>query len=492
MKRKILLVLVMALFITTVQAQKKQQKKVTGFAITSQEKGGRSWKEVRLVDINSGQELQSIYKSNAEITALNARTGKPVAKKALSSNGQTSLKEVKIKKVVNLDMELDKASTSKTQVYTLDQVREMVPAIREKALTETRKVFMVRTGGTEIQTDKPFATNSAAMAFDKKHERLYYTPMGINQLRYIDLKSKTPKVYFFEDEEFGKVAGMHDAPNQITRMVIASDGNGYALSNDARHLIRFTTGRKPVITDLGTLTDDPANKVSVHRAGYGGDIIADAKENLYLITASRNVFLINIGSKVATYKGAIKGLPKGFSTNGAMVEEGSKVIVASSESTTGYFRFDLNTLEAEKVSSDGAVYNASDLANGNLAFAKKKKDRKEETEETQEEPVEAVANEEARPGPVENSIASNRISMYPNPAAGNSLVKLSFADQPLGKYQIQLIDIAGRTISTQEVNIQNQVQIVDLKLPDIARGSYLVKIVSEPNNVSVVNKLVIQ
>src|SRR5688500_7005545 len=83
MKSKLLLILVMTLFITSVQAQKKQQKKVTGFAITSQEKGGRSWKEVRLVDINSGQELQSIYKSNAEITALNARTGKPVVKKSL-------------------------------------------------------------------------------------------------------------------------------------------------------------------------------------------------------------------------------------------------------------------------------------------------------------------------------------------------------------------------------------------------------------------------
>jgi len=62
-----------------------------------------------------------------------------------------------------------------------------------------------------------------------------------------------------------------------------------------------------------------------------------------------------------------------------MVEEGSKVIVASSESTDGYYRFDLNTLEAERVSPAGTVFNASDLATGNLAFDKKTKDKKDDT-----------------------------------------------------------------------------------------------------------------
>ena len=95
------------------------------------------------------------------------------------------------------------------------------------------------------------------MAYDKKHERLYYTPMGINQLRYIDLKSN--KIYYFENEPFGTVSGPGDGANQICRMVIASDGNGYALTNDANHLIRFTTGKNPVITDLGALTDDASN-----------------------------------------------------------------------------------------------------------------------------------------------------------------------------------------------------------------------------------------
>jgi hypothetical protein len=77
------------------------------------------------------------------------------------------------------------------------------------------------------------------MAYDKKHERLYYTPMGINQLRYIDLKSN--KIYYFENESFGRL-GPGDGANQITDGY-SIDGNGYALTNDGNHLIRFTTGK---------------------------------------------------------------------------------------------------------------------------------------------------------------------------------------------------------------------------------------------------------
>jgi hypothetical protein len=342
-----------------------------------------------------------------------------------------------------------------------------------------------------VQTDKPFATNSAALAYDKKHDRLYYTPMGINQLRYIDIKSG--KIYYFEDEPFGMVKGSHDVTNQITRMVIASDGNGYAITNDAEHLIRFTTGKKPTITDLGTIADDVSNgKNSVHsRSGYGGDVVADASGNLYLITANRNVFKINIESKVAKYLGAIKGLPAGFTTNAAMVEEGSKVIVASSQSTIGYFQFDLETLQSEMVSSQGDVFNASDLANGNLAFDKKKK--KEEPKETPEETKSTVTEDvAAKNAPLEETVRNNSIAVYPNPVNKGESVKLYFADQPAGKYQVQFLDLAGKLILTQEITINTKSQVVDFILPEVSKGSYLVKVFSQNNKVSVTNKIVIQ
>jgi len=469
MKQKILLLLVMTLFLTYVQAQKskKKEQNSTGYAITAAEKGGRSWKEVRLVDITTGEEVKTIYQSTQEIETLNARTGKAVIKKDINPMG--TMGTVTIRKVVNLDQELASVNPGNT-------VRKVV----------------VMSQMPVVQSNKPFATNSAACAYDKKHERLYYTPMGINQLRYIDLKAKTPKVYYFEDEAFGTVKGMGDVPNQIPRMVIASDGDGYALTNDGNHLIQFTTGKKQTITDLGALTDDAANgNFSVHSSkGYGGDMIADASGNLYLITANRNVFKINIDSKLAKYQGTIKGLPQGFSTNGAMVEEGSKVIIASSESTVGYYRFDLTTMQAEKVSASGNVFNASDLANGNLAFDKKKKDKKDEEAKNETKPV--IQNVVSKQGPPIETVINDGIMVYPNPVT-NGIVKLSFSDQLAGRYQVQFIDMAGKLVSAHEVNINNKIQVEEFRLPELTgKGTYFVKVFSETNKVNSVTKLVVQ
>ena len=501
MKSKTLLLSGMTLFILTANAQKKEKQPVSGYAITAAEKGGRSWKEVKLVDVATGQELQSVYQSSTETEALNARTKKPVVKKNLDLNNvsvnrrngdaltytYTNTQNVAVpmparKKVVNLDDELNQAQNNNINVKINREVRTNIN-------TQVRSIVVVH--AKEVQTDKPFSTNSAAMAYDKKHERLYYTPMSINQLRYIDLKSN--KIYYFEDEPFGTVKGYGDVQNQITRMVIASDGNGYALSNDGNHLIRFTTGKNPAITDLGALTDDGKNeKMSVHNpGGFGGDMIADADENLYLVTANRNVFKISIESRTASHLGAIQGLPRGFSTNGAMVEEGSKVIVCSSESTEGYFRFDLNTLQAERVSEQGAVFNASDLANGNLAFEKKKKDKKkEEPAVAAEESKTAVAQETAKTSKPATTY-ENSIAVFPNPATyGN--VKVSFNDLPAGKYQVQLLDLTGKLISSQEVTLNSKAQVSDFNIPEVSKGSYLLKVVSEPNKVSVTSKLLVQ
>jgi len=458
--KKILLLLVMISFITVAMAQKrkKTEQPLTGYAITSVEKGGRSWKEVRLVNITTGEEIKSIYQSKQETEAFNARTGNPVVKKDMT------VTKAPVKKVVNLDQELSTSQGNNVRVRT------------------------VVVNGSPIQYDKPFATNSAAMAYDKKHERLYYTPMAINQLRYIDLKSG--KIYYFENESFGTVSGFGDGPNQITRMVIASDGNGYALTNDANHLIRFTTGKNPVITDLGALTDDAANgNFSVHsRRGHGGDMVADASGNLYLLTANRNVYKIVINTKVATHMGTIKGLPEGFTTNAAMVEDGSKVIVASSESAVGYYRFDLTTMQAEKVSTSPTVFNASDLANDRLAFAKKKKDKKNETPEEQKQSIEEVS----RKSPAQDILTNNGIAVYPNPVT-SGLVKISFADQPNGKYELQLIDITGKMIKSQEITVGSNMHIQEFRLPQsITKGNYLLKVTGAANNVSVTNKLVVQ
>ena len=480
MKQKILLFSVMVVSITTLQAQKndKASKTTTGYAITAIEKGGRSWREVRQIDVTTGADVKIIYDSKQEAEALNARTGKPVAKIQPAGSDKTTTYSV---------ISVTPATSSATPQKRVVNLDEELIALQHRNHVYTKTVVIVN--GRELK-DKPFSTNSAAMAYDKKHERLYYTPMSINQLRYIDLK--TNKIYYFEDEAFGVVKNSGDVANQVTRMVMASDGNGYALSNDANHFIRFTTGKKPTITDLGALTDDAANtKYSIHSGGgYGGDMIADASGNLYLITANRNVFKINIESKTATHQGSIKGLPQGFSTNGAMVEEGSKIIIASSESTVGYYRFDLVTLQAEKVSTSNDVFNASDLANGNLAFDKKKKDKKED--ETKPEEAKPTVENATAKGQVTETIAKDGIAVYPNPVT-NGVVRLSFAEQPAGRYKVQLLDLSGRLITSKEVNISSETQIEEFRFPELSvKGNYLIRVSNDLNKINVTNKIVVQ
>ena len=456
MKRKILLSLFLTPFVATLHAQKN-----TAYAITGSQKGQTNWSEVRLIDLSTGEEVKTVYKKALPAEVLNARTGKAI---------------------LSQDPAVQTAALKENE-----NKEEIIRSADGKSITIYR-----RTTRTAENKNEPFATKSAAAAYDKKHERLYYTPMGINQLRYIDLKSKTPKVLFFEDEQFGALTGSHDVANQITRMVIASDGNGYALTNNAQHLIRFTTGKKPTITDLGALTEDGVNAVPVQSSvNYGGDLIADTKKNLYLIGANKKVYKINIESRVATYLGTIKGLPKGFSTNGAVVEGGTKVIVSSSNSTEGYFRFDIKDLMASRLETSGTVYNASDLANANLLSVKEQK--KEEVKEEAKDPETVVATTSAEEQRQDAEVTTKtKISVYPNPVL-NGRVKLLFEDQASGRYQVQFLDIAGRVIRTQAVNIDNKWQVQEFAFPELnVKGNYLVRVVDTDNKVVFSNKLVVQ
>jgi hypothetical protein len=471
MKRKILLLSAVCFCVGAAQAQ------VKAYAITGTQKGSSNWSEVRLVDVTTGTELKTIYQRSQEVTKLNARTGKAIVKQDLASV-QTTTPEAPV-----------------VTVYRNDG--------------NVRTVIVRRSVTAPVVSDDPFATTSAALAYDKKHDRLYYTPMGINELRYIDMKSKTTKVYYFENEAFGVLKSRGDVQNQVTRMVFGADGKGYALTNNAEHLIQFETDKKPEVKDLGALTDAPENaQYSVHNMGnFGGDMIADSYGDLYLIGANARVFKIDMKTLVASYKGRIKGLPAGFTTNGAAVEEDGKgsVIVCSSTSTDGYYRFDLKSLQAEKASSGETVFNASDLANGNLAFNKKKKDDDIKEQPVKEDPiVKADPDQQTEPATKTTTTQLQRgtnpqqgltegvISVFPNPVT-TGVTKVSFKDYVAGKYQVQVMDISGKLLSTQTVNISSKLQVENVKLPgSLAKGSYMIKIVDQENKVVGANPIIVQ
>jgi hypothetical protein len=389
-----------------------QKKQTIAYAITSSEKGNFNWTDVKQIDFSTGSVTRSIFDSKqTNFTVYSARTGKEI-KPVATQNGITT----------NATM--------------------------------------------------PVASLSAACAYDQRHNRLYYAPLFMNQLRYIDLDEKTPRIYYFDNEQFTPATDLNNEANHITRMVIAADGDGYALSNDGNHLMRFTTGRKPVITDLGALQDDATNgERSIHTkpTGWGGDMIADAAGNLYVITAFRQVFKVNIQSKLATWVAEIQGLPATFTTNGAVVDNDGYLVVSSANTAEGYYKVDMHTWQGMRIEISGTVFNASDLANGNLAFANEKN---------------------TNPVISRDIIRNGNISLYPNPVAIN-WVSVNFNGKESGRYTIQLVDLTGKLLSEKIAVVSGAMAVPVFIKNGLAKGPYLVKVLSNSKKTVFTEKLLV-
>ncbi len=325
------------------------------------------------------------------------------------------------------------------------------------------------------------STFVAAAAYDKRSNKLYFIPMRTGQLRWVDVNAKN------DDVVINSVAIPNYVPstnteeaNNITRMVIAADGVGYAVTNDGSHLYKFTTGKKPVITDLGALVDADENKgLSVHNkcSSWGGDMLADAYGKLYILSATKSVFVIDVNTRMATYKGSITGLPGNYTTNGAAVDADGAVVLCSAIAFDGYYKMNITDLKANKMEGSDMVYNASDLASGNLLFQKEADNARNA----------AYAKTFV---PVTNTVtADNRI--FPNPLVGNSFNVLLDGKQN-GTYSIVITDLAGRALQTNRFALTKGQQTQQITLRSTpAKGTYLVKLLDEKNVKVLTDKIVV-
>ena len=325
----------------------------------------------------------------------------------------------------------------------------------------------------------PTATMVAAAAYDKKHDRLFFTPMSIGALRWVDLSSDPfhPKFYSLQSAALNP-GDINDEANHFTRMTIGADGYGYALTNDANHLVKFSTGKKVVVIDLGALIDASTNDhISIHNkcSSWGGDMVADAMGNLYLFTASKNVFKIDLANRISTYVGSITGLSGVYTLNGAAVDNDDNVIVSSANTFEGFYKVNMKDLSAVKLITTGQVYNASDLANSNLLFASQ------------------ARNTIGAAPLVQREIIGNQyISIYPNPVFGSD-VKVTFDKKLTGDFNIVLTDIQGKVIVNKPVFVKfdGQVETVQLK-SHRANGMYLIKVTNSNQKSVFADKIVFE
>lgn len=359
---------------------------------------------------------------------------------------------------------------------------KVIKTLFEANKTPFKKTSLPNSGDDEkLASANPTGLGVAACALDAIHNRLYFSPMHFSDIRYLDLNSADANFTTVKAKIIASPSGeSHQTEeNQITRMVIAADGYGYALSNDANHLIRFSTGRKPVIEDLGNVIDAAANNgISIHNkcTSWGGDMVADAYGKIYIVAASHNVFTIDVTTRVATLTGTITGLPADFTTNGAAVDNDGNVVVSSANVFVGLYKLSIKTLAAEKVQTSEKAFNASDLANGNFLLQKE-------------------ADEARKFAPAKFSLPLTTVSdakIFPNPVTGSEF-RISFEGQKAGQYTIVLTDLVGRTLQSKEIVIAKNGQTSIFRLTrHQAKGTYLVNVLSDNKKIAFTEKLVIE
>ena len=404
----------------------------TFFAITGQGKGDFNWSDIRSFDIISGNVNSVLFQNGkTNFSFLNAESNLPVDKTT-----------------INIAPFLSKKLTTNISVP---------PAL--------------------AANPSPTLMMSAAIAYDQKHGKLFFAIMKSNQLVWLDMKSASNQPAFYTvDQPLVENAHTGDEALNITRMTIGANGNGYALSNDANHLISFTTGNKTLITDLGNIVDAEVNKgVSIHNqcSSWGGDMVADAFGKLFLFSAAHLVFEIDVDSRIATYKGSVLNLPGTFSLNGAAADNDGNVIVSSANTFEGFYKINMASLSATKLPTTSQVFNASDLASSYLLNQN-----------------EAMMSKTTFP--TVDVIGNRFITIYPNPVSDGQ-IRISFDKTFAGEYKIELSDLQGRLIEYKKVYVKSVGQLEILKLhTKPARGLYLIKVTDIDDQSIFSDKLIIE
>ena len=360
---------------------------------------------------------------------------------------------------------------------------KIIKTLFESDKTAFKFTSLDNTTKANVQDVNPTSFGVAACALDLKTNRLYFAPMHFSEIRYMDLNSAEAN---FTTVKRGVIATPNNSPyqpeeNQITRMVIAADGYGYALTNDANHLIRFTTGRKPIVEDLGNLIDDESNKgISVHNkcTSWGGDMLADAFGKLVVISASHNMYTVDVKTRIATHTGTINGLPANFTTNGAVVDNDGNIVVSSANVFEGLYKFNYKDLKATKVPSAEKAFNASDLANGNMLFQKE---------------ADAASKFDVSKSVLPAYTVSAEARVFPNPITNDQFNVLFDGATVAGRYTILFTDLTGRTLQAKVVNVVKGGQIENIRLANkAAKGMYFVKVMDENKKLAFSEKVVLQ
>lgn len=305
----------------------------------------------------------------------------------------------------------------------------------------------------------------ASLALDAKTNSLVFVPMFSSNI-YV-MNNRTKQITLVENKVIKSVACTVES--HITRMAATKDGNIYAMSNSGSQLIKISSenGRYSV-QDLGSIKDISANSdisLSTMLTGFGGDMVSDAENNLYVISAFNNVFKINVGSLTSEFVGKISGLPANYTTNGAAVNAAGNIVVGNARGE-GLYEINFKSLAATAINGDFKmpIY---DLASAYFL------------------------NDNA----VSNAGATNvisGISIYPTKVNEQFFNVKIDNEKVKGNLKIELADYMGNKLMKQNINVVRNNSEFKINLSKYTAGVYIVNISDAGGNTIFSTKILVE
>ncbi len=301
---------------------------------------------------------------------------------------------------------------------------------------------------------------SAALAFDGTTQRLFYVSLLSGEIGYRELAANgnatnrsIGNVYLALHNKIPEM-GPQNQGVLITRLTSGPDGYIYGLSNDGSLFFRVNASAPNKIESQTFVLNQQA-KTSLSfqdkEIGWGGDMIADASGNLYVFSASGNVFRFDKQQKAINHLGKIFGLPLEYSISGAAVQESGAVLISASSGSQSFEMADMKTLRAQ-LASVSLSAGCGDLASAVFLNEREAEDR--------------TITQQAM-----------EIKAFPNPVTGSLLyVQFQGLNNTESSFQLELMNALGQTQWIQAKTMSQKQNQVSIPMQQLKAGAYYVKV----------------
>lgn len=322
---------------------------------------------------------------------------------------------------------------SGAKIFGTDSTPKVFSQVFNKNVTEEKSSF------NHSQT-----ASIASLAYDEANGKLVYIPMFSSNIYVLDPKSKDLTLI---ESNIIKSKSC-DIGSHLTRMTAGYDGNIYAMSNSGSQFLQISKQNgKYMVTDLGSIKNDSSNgenALDVMNKGFGGDMIADSENNLYVFSASGNVFKVSTQFLNAKFIGKISGLPENYSLNGAAVNAKGNVVIASAKGE-GMYELNIQDLQAKPIAGNLDIH-IYDLASKYFVNNKL------------------------------SSVTGALVDIYPTKVS-EDFINIKVEDQKIsGNVTVEIYDLSGILIQQKTLNSIEKNRTQKIELNNLKSGIYVASV----------------